>query len=373
MKWAFKRVFYGKKNGLSLKNIKRFLGQGYCFIPYTVCEGYWKAVYQVGDHDDLYTRIEKPFPDGLLAHQPEGRFALHLSGGYDSSVLAKLYDRENVDFIHFTGPESEKARALAATLKGTLHEIKITPQLFLETADKIVPLFGEPYAFEDIVYAYIASKKAKELGHTLVVSGDGAIWGGVTMNAPYIRKALVPWKTVEPNRLLGLETLQPYMHTALYAWSETTPRKREFGVDKPFARDFCRKLGIPEIVANQKKAPWAGSLGIREDETVVAHMNAVVDNSDYRWIRDLTLQGRLEAGLLFRQYGLVKWLEANYKEKLDKAEVEDLQEEVRKQNALDAKEARKERTKESVREYVPRFMVRQAHRVIHYFQARRTK
>lgn len=103
--------------------------------------------------------------------------ALHLSGGSDSAILAKLYDRPDADYIHLTGPESGKARSLVATLEGTLHEIQITAERFIEAADAVVGHFTEPYAYEDVVFAYIASEKAKAVGHTLVLAGDGGDGG----------------------------------------------------------------------------------------------------------------------------------------------------------------------------------------------------
>ncbi len=168
-----RRSFTASRAGSSLPNIKQFLAQGCCPIPQTLFEGYYKGVYRVGDYDSLYTRIEKPFPDAVIAQKPEGRFAMHFSGGYDSALLAKLYDGKEVDYIHFVGPDSPKARALAATLKGELHEITVTPERFIQTAETILPQLREPHAFHDVVFAYIASEKAKQLGHTLIVTGDG--------------------------------------------------------------------------------------------------------------------------------------------------------------------------------------------------------
>ncbi len=356
MSWTFERVFYGSKTGFNLKAIAEFLTQGYCFIPYTFFEGYYKAVYAVGDHNSIYARITKPFPDVLIAQDPQKRFALHLSGGYDSAVLAKLYDRDDADYIHFTGPETAKAQALAAMLKGTLHEIQLTPELFIETADEMVHRLAEPYAFEDVVYAYIASRKAKELGHTLIVSGDagGPVWGGVSYTpGPYCRKALIAWKTLEPDRLLGLDTLLPYMHTALYAWGNTTTRREEPGVDKPSARDYCRQLGMPEIVAVQKKSPWAGSLGERTNEKIVAHMNGVVEASDYNWIRQFQFLAGVQDGLLFRQYSLVRWLEANWKPRLGQQEMRDVRQKVREFNDAAEREWLAVQRKERVRRLIP--------------------
>ena len=118
MVWSLERVFYGHKEGLNLHSMWEFLRRGFYPIPYTLFNGYYRAVRRVGDHDNLYSRISKPFPDALLAQRPEGKFAVQLSGGFDSSIVAKVYDGEGVDYIHFTGPESYKAQGAGGDPQG---------------------------------------------------------------------------------------------------------------------------------------------------------------------------------------------------------------------------------------------------------------
>jgi hypothetical protein len=369
MSWTFERMFYGQPQGLNLRSIRDFLMQGYYLIPCTLFQGYYRSVNRVGDHDSLYRCVQKPFPDVLLAQKPDEKFALHLSGGFDSSILARLYDRADADYIHLTGPESHKARALAATLKGRLHELSVTPELYLATADEILPRLPEPYAFEDIVYAYLASRKARELGHTLVVSGDGGdgIFGGAYVG-PYSRKACVIWKTIDPNQLLGLRTLQPYMHTALYAWSRTMLSPVQTAFDKRFAADYCRQLGMPQEVWGQKKEFWAGSHGIRANEKVLAHMKAAVDESTYAWIRRLRFPATPCADLPFRQYGLVKWLQANYKKQLDADEIRVFSRQVDDFNETEEAAAAPRRRKEAIKRLIPPVAWPLAHRISRYWE-----
>lgn len=364
MSWTFERVFCGSKNGLDLKSMWDFLMRGYYFVPRTLFRDYYRSIVHAGDYNEVYYRIEKPFPDAIEAQRPEGKFALHFSGGFDSSILAKLYDRVDADYIHATGPESGKARALAATLKGKLHEIQITPERYIQEAEELLGRLPEPYPFEDIVYAYIASKKAKELGHSLVVAGDGGdgIFGGAYVG-PYSRKAVIPWKTIDPNRLLGLETHQPFMHTVLYAWSKATLDPKQTDRAKRFAQDYCRRLGMPEEVVSQKKGYWAGSLGTRTNEKILAHMAGVVDSSDYRWIKQFEFPREPFADLPFRQYGLVKWLQVNHREQLDTREIEQLTQQVADINAAERKRARDTRLKEAMYRYCPHFMIRTARRL----------
>jgi asparagine synthetase B (glutamine-hydrolysing) len=364
MSWTFERVFYGTREGLDIESMWEFLMRGYYFIPRTLFQGYYRAVIRVGEYDDVYRHIEKPFPDAIEAQRPRGRFALHLSGGFDSSILAKLYDHEDVDYIHLVGPESGRARALAASLKGTLHEIQMTPELYIRQAEEMVSRLPEPYAFEDIVYAYIASKKAKELGHSQIVAGDGGdgIFGGAGVR-PFSRKASIVWKTIDPNRLLGLKTSQPYMHSALYAWSKTFLDLRQTDRAKRFAQQYCRQLGMPEEVVSQKKGSWAGSLGTRTNAKVLAHMAAVVDDSAYRWIREFEFPGRPSDDLPFRQYGLVKWLQTNYKEWLDSQEIREFSQKVRELNATMKRRARELQYKGLIHRFLPYAVIRRARRV----------
>ncbi len=363
MSWTLERVFYGNRNGLDLKSMWDFLMRGYYFVPRTLFKDYYRAVVYTGDYNEIYRRVERPFPDAIEVQKPSGKFALHFSGGFDSSILAKLYDREDADYIHLTGPESGKARALAATLKGTLREIQITPEQFIQAAEEMVGRLPEPYPFEDVIYAYIASKKAKELGHSLIVAGDGGdgIFGGAYVG-PYSRKAIIAWKTIDPARLLGLQVHQPFMHTALYAWSKAMLDPKLTARSKQFAQQYCRQLGMPEEVVDQKKGYWAGSLGTRSSEKILAHMAAVVDSSDYRWIRQFKFPGPPIADLPFRQYGLVKWLQANYKERLDAHEIAEFSRQVLEVSEVEQSRARRTRRKELIYRYCPHGAIHTARR-----------
>ncbi|MBM4030102.1 MAG: hypothetical protein FJ280_32590, partial [Planctomycetes bacterium] len=256
------------------------------------------------------------------------------------------------------------------TLKGKLHEIQVTPEMFLREADELMPLMTEPYTFEDVVYCYIATKKARELGHTTIVTGDGGDWvfGGYNVGAGSADAPSADiWKTLEPNRILGLKTLQPLGHRVLDLWSQTTLKLQERTPDKLFARRYCRELGMPEEIINQKKVPWAGSHGIRTDPQVVAYFTAAVDHSDYRWLREFAFPQKPQVDLLFRQYGLVKWLQAHYKPCLTAAEIRQFSQQVRELNASEHQAAAALRRKETLKSYCPPVAVRLAH----WFRCRR--
>lgn len=97
MSWTFERRLFGEPDGLDMQSVGLFLMHGYYFIPRTMHRNRFRAVIRTGDANRNYDLIGDSFPDALLAQKPAGRFALHFSGGFDSSILAKLYDSPDAD------------------------------------------------------------------------------------------------------------------------------------------------------------------------------------------------------------------------------------------------------------------------------------
>jgi hypothetical protein len=120
---------------------------------------------------------------------------------------------------------------------------------------------------------------------------------------------------------------------------------------------------MPEEVAGQKKGYWAGSLGTRTHQKVVAHMEAAVEGSDYKWIRQFEFTRTPTADLLFRHYGLAKWLEANHKEHLSGREIEEFTRQVAQISAAERKRAKDARLKEIVYRYCPHRIIGTARRL----------
>ena len=86
MSWTFERVFYGRKGGLNLKAVSLTVQAFYPFQ--TLFEGTTEPLSP--RRQPLWAYL-KPFPDALEARPGEIRPAS--VGGFDSSILAKLYDR----------------------------------------------------------------------------------------------------------------------------------------------------------------------------------------------------------------------------------------------------------------------------------------
>ncbi|MFC1752196.1 asparagine synthase C-terminal domain-containing protein [Thermoproteota archaeon] len=314
MTWEFKKSFYGKKEELHKENIRKFLEDSYYFIPYTIFHGLYRVVYCEGDLNYINSKIKKPFPDILIAQNPGQKFAMHFSGGLDSAVLAKLYDREDVDYLHVGVVEDKKAKAMADNLKGKFHHINVTPKDFIAAAEEALPQYAEPEPDAASLLAYIASKKAKELGHALIVTGDcgDTIFGG-HLPKPHSEKAMVIWKTLHPNQLLGLKTFMPYGHPALKVWARATLEPREYDFEKLFLKEYARSIGLPKEITEQKKLGWGGCWDYATNEVVDKHMKGIISNSKYKWVSDLVAPEKRMHKTTFREYSLVKWLERNDK------------------------------------------------------------
>jgi len=312
MSWSFKKEFYGSKEGkLNLERVREFLEVGYTLVPYTFIEGFFRTVYWDGEYNSIYRHISKPWPDMLIAQKPEQKFAMHFSGGFDSSILAYLYDRPDADYFHVRGPETEKAEAMGEILKGRLHILDINDNDFMEAAETILGQYSEPECDAAGVLAYIVSREAKTMGHDLIVTGDCAdtVFGGHTWG-PNSEKAVDVWKTLEPNNLLGLKTLMPFGHPALKAWAKATLSPELTDYNKNFLREFVCQLGLPDIITQQKKIGWGGCWDYPNSSTSVERMQSFIKDSRFAWLQNLIHYKRGYS--LFRLYALVLWLGKNY-------------------------------------------------------------
>jgi len=200
---------------------------------------------------------------------------------------------------------------LAKCLKGKVHFLEATPKDFIEVADAILPRYPEPESDAAGILAYICSREAKSLGHDLIVTGDcsDTILGGHTWG-PHSEKPIDVWKTLDPNNLLGLETLMPFGHPGLKAWVRATLSPEQVGSDKQFLRKFAEEIKLPACIVNQKKTGWGGCWDYTHDEYAARFMKDKIAKSEFGWIGDIRHYRRGYS--LFRIYSMVKWLEANY-------------------------------------------------------------
>jgi asparagine synthetase B (glutamine-hydrolysing) len=125
------------------------------------------------------------FPEMLTEQKPKGKYAVLLSGGVDSSILAKLYDGPDVHFIFvqtLLGTERPFFDMMAKTLKGTIHIVDLkSNDAYYQCSKDIYSSIREPVGDAAIVAVYAAAKYAKEELHIdQMVIGEGAdeVFGG---------------------------------------------------------------------------------------------------------------------------------------------------------------------------------------------------
>ena len=94
-----KRTVEGTATGINWEAVDTFINQG--FLP--VEESYFNGVSRSFKTTRPSIIIADTLEDFLLAQVPPNRFALALSGGRDSMLLAALYDRKSAEYYHSYG------------------------------------------------------------------------------------------------------------------------------------------------------------------------------------------------------------------------------------------------------------------------------
>ena len=146
-------------------------------------ERYWDVqVHQSGSYQsegELREEFETLFMDSVrLTMRSDVPVGAYLSGGIDSSIvvaaMTQFTDKLNTFSIGFNSPldETHQARALAAHLGTTHHEINVTPDDF-DSLPKVLYHLERPVG-DVLVLAY--SKLAQEAARhvKVVLGGDGA-------------------------------------------------------------------------------------------------------------------------------------------------------------------------------------------------------
>lgn len=133
-------------------------------------ESYETTKKKVREH--LYDAVERR----MIADVPYGAF---LSGGIDSSAIVGIMSEVgtqqvrtfSVAFEEEEFSEAKYARMIADKFKTDHHEIKLTPQHFLETIPEALASMDHPSG--DGPNTYIVSKATKDAGITMALSGLG--------------------------------------------------------------------------------------------------------------------------------------------------------------------------------------------------------
>jgi asparagine synthase (glutamine-hydrolysing) len=194
------------KNKLSTndKVLKAYLNLGYCPEPYTIyneisavqpgkcieisdkkAKEYNILSYNFSKQNNLafsenLERVEEYFnlavKRNLIA---DVKVSVALSGGIDSSLIyaSALKNDQNLQGISVTFndkeyDESSTAKAYAESLSGKLDVIKVNNEFSLETLNKILEHFDQPYADSSAIPVYFLTKAARKYTKVLV-GGDG--------------------------------------------------------------------------------------------------------------------------------------------------------------------------------------------------------
>jgi asparagine synthase (glutamine-hydrolysing) len=122
--------------------------------------------------------IEKSVKSHLLSDVPVG---VYLSGGIDSSLVASIAAKKIKNIEGFTGyfetkdsfyDERKNARLVADNAGIKLHEVKITPQDFLDNFDTLIWHLDEPRMGMGAFSQFMVAKKAAK-SHKVILAGHG--------------------------------------------------------------------------------------------------------------------------------------------------------------------------------------------------------
>ena len=129
--------------------------------------------------DELRSRLKEAVRGQLMSDVPLGVF---LSGGVDSSAIAALAAQERKDpvdtfFIDFGESgfsEGSYAREASAFIRTRHHETRLDLKGYLDFLEEIVWYQDEPIADPAAVPLYFVAKLARDNGHIVLLSGEGA-------------------------------------------------------------------------------------------------------------------------------------------------------------------------------------------------------
>jgi asparagine synthase (glutamine-hydrolysing) len=155
---------------------------------------YWslKGIYEQGTHKESLShdlkKVEELLTDSvkkrMIADVPLGAF---LSGGYDSSLIVALMQKENskkvntfsIGFDDNNFNEAVYAKEISKILGTDHNELYVSPKQVLDLFPKMTEIYDEPFADPSQFPTFIVSKLAREKV-TVAISGDAGdeLFGG---------------------------------------------------------------------------------------------------------------------------------------------------------------------------------------------------
>lgn len=194
-------------------------------VPAEVC--YWDYNYELDLHhtddyfrEELVALLQDAVRIQLRSDVPVGA---HCSGGIDSTTVVSLAARQYPHTFHtFTGAfregpeydESRYARAVAANVGATYHEVWPTGQEFADTMPWLIYMMDEPAAGPGLFPQYCVSRLARD--HVKVVlggqGGDELFGGYARYLVAYLEQALkgaIYGTGSDPRYLVTWESIAP--------------------------------------------------------------------------------------------------------------------------------------------------------------------
>ena len=155
------------------------------FTP--ISEKYWKleACYQeekrVSDESEVVKKIDKKLNNIVKKETQSSHFGLSLSGGYDSSTLVAIAQKESdkkldtftIGFDEEQINEAPYAKEIANFLGTNHHEHYFSESDAIEVIPKIAKIFDEPFADYAAAPTIVTTELLKKEGITKLIAGDG--------------------------------------------------------------------------------------------------------------------------------------------------------------------------------------------------------
>lgn len=130
------------------------------------------------NNDELNELIRKSISLRMRSDVPVSSY---LSGGLDSTIITALAQPRSSWTIGFDDlNEFVWSKLAGESLKIDCNQLFVTNQEFLDTADWMIKKRQEPLSVPNEVLIYIMTKRARENGYKVILSGEGAdelFWG----------------------------------------------------------------------------------------------------------------------------------------------------------------------------------------------------
>lgn len=184
---------------------KTHLGIRYSLPPETLCQG----ITRESGISEQYEHITD-FLSYLSKNRPHYRtnYAVLISGGVDSSILAKIYDSSNTEFYTLETPrysERKYVEALASTLKGKVNYCYISDEEYSKCLHELYSIIDYPIGDTAMVGVYYLSKIIRDNGIGAIVVGDGAdeAFGGYWKYPVFYRMGEIDFPTLYRHYSVG--------------------------------------------------------------------------------------------------------------------------------------------------------------------------